>query len=317
MGVDIKIENDEIQISSPGIEKLKSPTDDLDCGNSGTTARLMLGLLAGIDGISARLIGDESLQSRPMGRVTDHLEMVGAKYRFEGTNKTLPVTVEGGELRAADFCVAQSSAQVKSAILLSNINKTNKISISLPDGSRDHTENFLKIFDAKIAINKKNGKEMIEYQGPTKVLPHTYKVPVDPSSAAFFCALTLLMAQGDSTICDIDDNPTRLGFFKVMSRMSDYISKTSGEERGFVEKVTDIKVKSGQIIKSTTIEAHEVPTLVDEIPILAVLAAFAKKESVFKGLSELRVKESDRLAKTFELLEKPAVLAKSLEMTYT
>ena len=129
MGVDIKLKMTKYRLALQA-SKLKSPTDDLDCGNSGTTARLMLGLLAGIDGISARLIGDESLQSRPMGRVTDHLEMVGAKYRFEGTNKTLPVTVEGGELRAADFCVAQSSAQVKSAILLSNINKTNKISIS-------------------------------------------------------------------------------------------------------------------------------------------------------------------------------------------
>ena len=168
MGVGISVKDSEIHVDSPGIDKLISPETDLDCGNSGTTARLMLGLLAGIDGLKARLTGDHSLESRPMARVSDHLELAQAKYIFENEKKTLPITVIGGPLKARDFSVSQSSAQVKSAILLANINQTNKVTISLPAGSRDHTENFLKIFGAQISTNIENGLEKISYEGPTK-----------------------------------------------------------------------------------------------------------------------------------------------------
>ena len=129
-----------------GSSSFKSPSSDLDCGNSGTTSRLLLGLLSGIDGLKARLTGDSSLESRPMARVTDHLEKAGAEFKYDNDKKTLPITIFGKNLNSCDYSVAQSSAQVKSAILLANLNVCEEITIKLPSGSRDHTENFSKTF---------------------------------------------------------------------------------------------------------------------------------------------------------------------------
>ena len=192
LGVKIEINENNIIVDSVGSSSFKSPSSDLDCGNSGTTSRLLLGLLSGIDGLKARLTGDSSLESRPMARVTDHLEKAGAEFKYDNDKKTLPITIFGKNLNSCDYSVAQSSAQVKSAILLANLNTTEEITIKLPSGSRDHTENFLKLFNANINVANNNGTETIKYKGPTAIKAMTYKVPVDPSSASFFAVLGLL-----------------------------------------------------------------------------------------------------------------------------
>lgn len=305
LGVDIqRPDDDSVIIESRGFRKFQRPTRDLDCGNSGTTARLILGILAAQEGLECRLIGDESLSKRPMRRVVDPLRAMGADISGADNGNFLPLSVRGRRLHPASHKVDKASAQVKSAILLGGLFCEGKTAVELPRGGRDHTERVLKEMGAKISVAFRAANEIITIEGPFDVPARDTKIPVDPSSAAFFAVLGILRGKGRISMPDVLDNDTRTGFLQVLQRMSPAVSRGSSTTAGgFVEAVHSIEVDGGKPIKGTVIEESEVPTLVDEIPILAVAAAFAEGPSHFRGLDELRVKESNRLELTAALLK--------------
>jgi 3-phosphoshikimate 1-carboxyvinyltransferase len=295
--------SEEIIVEGQGFRSFKQPTRDLDCGNSGTTARLIMGILAAQKGLNVRLIGDDSLSKRPMKRVVEPLRKMGANISGVDNGNFLPIEIDGSNLRAASHEVDKASAQVKSAILLAGMFSKGSTSVVLPRGGRDHTEKVLREMGAKIRVAHDGPKETIVLDGPFEPKARDTTIPVDPSSAAFFAVLGLLRPAGTIMLPDVLDNATRTGFLKVLARMSPEI-KTLPAQSGslFAEPVLNVEVRGGTALKGTVIEEGEVPTLVDEIPILAVAAAFAQGPSHFKGLDELRVKESDRLHLTATLL---------------
>lgn len=258
----------------------------LDCGNSGTTARLLLGVLAGRPG-PVRLTGDQSLRRRPMRRVTAPLTAMGAV--FPGDPATLPLSIIGGSLRPLEWHSPVASAQIKSAILLAGVTGEVPVTIVEPFPSRDHTERMLAA--AGYRIETAGGAVRFEPTG--ELAPFEITIPGDPSSAAFLVAAALLGRGGSVRIAGVGLNPTRTGFLEVLRRMGarihqDGLSEQSGEPMG------DLVVEPGAL-RATTVVAAEVPSLIDEVPVLACLAARAEGESRFLGLAELRVKESDRL----------------------
>ncbi len=291
-----------IAVVSEGFKAWRQPNVDLDCGNSGTTARLISGILAGQPGLRCRLIGDESLSQRPMKRVVEPLRRMGAKIEGRDGGNFLPLEIEGVALKACSHQVDKSSAQVKSALLLAGLFAPGVTTVSLPAGSRDHTERFLERMGAKLERSYQDDLETVRVEGPFEPLAGEFYIPVDPSSAAFFAVYGLLRSGGAIQIPHVLDNPTRLGFLRILERMSPALDTTSEADRRFVEPVMRIQARGGSVLRAADIVAREVPTLVDEIPILAVAAAFAEGRSRFSGLEELRIKESDRLAKTAELL---------------
>lgn len=335
-----------IDITSRGYAAWRSPDEPLDCGNSGTTARLLAGLLAAQPQLDVVLIGDESLSKRPMRRVTQLLEQMGAKFAARrwakhddlGTEQNrclLPLYIQGQRLKACpNLHFAKASAQVKSSVLLAAMFADGKTSISLPAGSRDHTEQILKTLGAKVdrrEYREVDGSrwEQVSLEGPfqpklTEDLRSGWRVPGDPSSAAFLAAYCALVPGFRLKIEHVLDNPTRGGFVDVLRRMGVSIeavnepSDSSDSAGRFMEPVKSYLCESpraeAQGLRATDIEASELPTLIDEIPILAVVASMAEGVSRFKGLEELRVKESDRLAKTAELLSKAG---KRVEITST
>lgn len=304
LGVKILVKGDDaVEVNSEGFAKFRQPTVPLDCGNSGTTARLILGILAAQKGLTFQLIGDESLSKRPMKRVVTPLRKMGAKISGPDDGNFLPLTVEGQDLKATRHLVDKASAQVKSCLLLAGMFCEGQTSVTLPKGSRDHTERVLQKMGANLSSFVTIDEEHIDLTGPFKTKAMDVSIPVDPSSAAFFAVLGLLLTQGGIAMPDVLDNPTRTGFMKVLGRMSQGVSFSKSASQGFVEPVGLLIVKGGLELTGTDIEEDEVPSLVDEIPILSVAAAFAKGPSLFRGLSELRVKESDRLLLTAALLE--------------
>lgn len=303
LGVSIEVDklSETITILSKGMSSFTSPTSPLDCGNSGTTARLLIGLLSGINGLEVSLIGDESLSKRPMDRVIEPLREMGAYIQTSGSNGFLPLNIKGKTLQPADISIDKASAQVKSAILLAAANTTGNTSVKLPIGSRDHTEKFLSSHGVDCIIEKTQRWEKLSLRGPINLPAIDVSIPVDPSSTAFFAVLCAIHTGTSLTLADTLANETRLGYIHVLNRMGLNITSTPSKS-SFIEAAVDIKLTSCKQIVGTNISQSEVPKLIDELPILAVAAAFAQTNSIFDGLQELRVKESDRLAKTHELL---------------
>ena len=293
-----------IAISSPGMAAFCRHPVQLDCGNSGTSSRLLMGIVASLPQVNATFYGDESLSSRPMGRVLEPLQALGADISYLAKPGYLPVCIRGRRLHPGDLTLDKASAQVKSALLLAGLNIGGMLRLDLPAGSRDHTEKILVGMGASLKTDLGGGREKIVLHGPFAPVPGDYTIPVDPSSAAFFAVLGLLRPRGETLLPHVLDNPSRTGFVKVLERMtgsSGALQRKAGGA-GYVEPVMDIVVQGGCVLHATDIAPAEVPTLVDEIPVLAVAAMFARGRSRFAGLSELKVKESDRLAKTCELL---------------
>lgn len=274
-----------------------SPGQVIDCGNSGTTARLLMGVLAGSPA-RVTLVGDESLSRRPMLRVTGPLETMGARFETAESG-TLPVTVIGsGVLSAVEYASPVASAQVKSAVLLAGLQAHGRTCVSEPSLSRDHTERLLPLFGVPVSCTAENHTACLE--GPaTLASPGEFVVPRDPSSAAFIVAAALLVPGSEVVLPGISLNPTRDGFLRVLARMGAAVEvipwPTSEGER-----VGEVIVSATAQLHATTITAEEVPSLVDEVPILALVASQAEGETVFEGVGELRVKESDRLAAIVE-----------------
>lgn len=258
----------------------------LHCGNSGTTARLLLGMLAGHP-FAARLTGDRSLRRRPMRRVTEPLELMGVGFP-DGAER-LPLTAVGGRLRPITWRLPVASAQVKSALLLAGVTGAVPVTLSEPGPSRDHTERLLSSFGYSVTSTT----DGLRFEPTGTVTPFELAVPGDPSSAAFLAAAAALGRRGLVRIAAISRNPTRIGWLEVMHRMGvavaiEPVADAGGEPTG------DVIAGPGELAP-VEVPAGEAPGLIDEIPILAVLAARARGESRFAGLAELRVKESDRL----------------------
>jgi 3-phosphoshikimate 1-carboxyvinyltransferase len=290
LGVAIPALGDDMRVDGLGLDGLRAPTADLDCGNSGTTARLMSGVLSG-HAFSSRLVGDESLSRRPMGRVAKPLTAMGATFAFESAEQ-LPMVVTGGALRPIAWSNPTSSAQVKSAILFAGLVARVAVSVTEPVRSRDHTERMLSALGVEL---RSCGGEAV-LTPASELSPFQLDVPADPSSAAFLAALAAaggVANAGGLQLTDVALNPTRLGFFRVLRDMGADVSwEIEREECG--EPVGSIVVAPATL-RGVEIQGDQVPAMIDELPLLACLATRAEGETVIRGASELRVKESDRI----------------------
>ena len=263
----------------------RSPEAPVDCGNSGTGARLLMGAAAAFP-IEATFTGDASLSSRPMERVLGPLREMGAST--EGS--TLPVTMKGGGLHGISFVNAKASAQVKSAILLAGLRAEGEVEVIEPAKSRDHSENMLRAFGCDVLVDG----DSIRLGANRSLTAADVAVPGDPSSAAFPLAAALLVPGSELAIRSVMVNPLRTGLFATLREMGAELSETNRRTTGG-EPVADLTVRSSRL-SGVEVPASRAPSMIDEYPILAVAAAFAEGRSVMHGLGELRVKESDRLA---------------------
>jgi 3-phosphoshikimate 1-carboxyvinyltransferase len=271
-----------------GRGSFRRPIEVLDCGNSGTTTRLLLGLLSAHQ-FSATLTGDRSLRRRPMRRVTAPLSTMGARF-IERNGDGLPLTVEGARLQPLSYEMPVSSAQIKSAILLAGVAGEVPVSVHEPHGrSRDHTERLLRSFGYRVA----EGEGWIRFSPDGRIEPFDIQVPGDPSSAAFLVGAAMLAEGGELQISGVAVNPTRIGFLEVLRRMDGHVG-IENTTTHFGEPVGDLLVRPGAL-RATEVAAGEIPGLIDEIPLLAVLASRADGITAFRQVGELRVKESDRL----------------------
>lgn len=265
----------------------------IDCGNSGTTARLLMGVLAGL-GIDATLVGDASLSRRPMNRVMNPLRKLGAC--FESDDGHLPVRiVPSGALHAASIVSEQASAQVKSAVLLAGMQAQGTTCVTEPSKSRDHTERLLPAFGVDVTVDGLTAC----VEGPASLHAHDMSIPGDPSSAAFIAVAATLCPGSDVVMEDVALNPTRGGAFEVLRRMGARLDYQDERMEG-CEPVGNVHVTYVPALTATRVTPDEIPTLIDEIPILAVAAACAQGETVFESCGELRVKECDRMTAIIE-----------------
>jgi 3-phosphoshikimate 1-carboxyvinyltransferase len=271
-----------------GRGSFRRPIEILNCGNSGTTTRLLLGLLSAHQ-FSATLTGDRSLRRRPMRRVTAPLSTMGARF-IERNGDGLPLTVEGARLQPLSYDMPVSSAQIKSAILFAGVAGEVPVSVREPHGrSRDHTERLLRAFGYRVA--EIDG--WIRFSPEGRIEPFDIQVPGDPSSAAFLVGAAILAERGELRISGVGINPTRIGFLEVLRRMGGLVGIENTTTR-FGEPVGDLLVRPAAL-RATDVAAGEIPGLIDEIPLLAVLASRAEGVTAFRHVGELRVKESDRL----------------------
>jgi 3-phosphoshikimate 1-carboxyvinyltransferase len=278
----------EVVVHGWGADGPVEPIGAIDCGNSGTTIRLLLGVLAGW-GIHAVLTGDESLCQRPMRRVTAPLAELGARVET-AENGCAPVGIRGGELLATSFELPIASAQVKSALLLAGTRASGVTKVCEPAPSRDHTERMLPGFGIEVV---REGL-CASVSGPVIAQATDIAVPADPSSAAFLVGAALLVPGSDVTLPAVSLNPTRIGFLRVLARMGANLDITAGPDV-CGEPTGDVRVRYTASLTGTTITAEEVPSLIDEVPLLAIVATAAVGTTEFQGVGELRVKESDRL----------------------
>jgi 3-phosphoshikimate 1-carboxyvinyltransferase len=289
LGAEVPPLGDAIAVRGRGLRGLRAPASDLDCGNSGTTTRLMAGIVAGHP-FAARFVGDASLSRRPMRRVAKPLGAMGAAVRFDRDDGRLPMTVHGGALRPLRWTSETASAQVKSAILLAGLVGGVEVTVEEPALSRDHTERLLAALGVPLA---RDGAAVT--LTPVESLPAAdIAVPGDPSSAAFFAALGALAASGSLTIADVCLNDSRTGFLRALKAMGARVETGATAER-LGEPVGSITVHASSL-RGLELDPAEVPSMIDEIPMLACLGARAEGTTIVTGAEELRVKESDRIA---------------------
>ncbi len=277
-----------VAINARGVDALHEPHTVVECGNSGTSMRLLLGLLAGRPFFSV-LTGDDSLNRRPMARVTEPLRRMGAQIDGRDGAQFAPLSVRGGGLQGARLELHVASAQVKSALVLAGLQAEGVTEIVEPAASRDHTERMLAAFGAP--VQAAGTTVHVERGAPSSF---ELDVPGDPSSAAFFVVAACITPGSDIVLEEVALNPNRIRYIDVLTRMGADIDVTATGERAG-EPVGDIRVRSSELT-GTVVAGDEVPAVQDEIPVLAVAAAFADGISEFRDAAELRVKESDRIA---------------------
>jgi 3-phosphoshikimate 1-carboxyvinyltransferase len=304
LGVDIPIDQADVIVEGRGLGGLRRPSVDLDCGNSGTTARLMAGIVAG-HAFRSRFVGDASLSRRPMGRVARPLQEMGATVEV-ASGGGLPMIVRGAPLRAVSWTSPNASAQVKSAVLLAATVGGVAATVAEPAPSRDHTERMLRSMGAKVVAEDNR----VTVEPTPRLCPLDSTIPGDPSSVAYFVAYAVL-SRSTRVVCpDVCLNDRRTGFFRVLHAMGaevtwDVDRIVGGEEVGTI-------TASASRVSGMAIPESEVSSTIDELPLLACVAAHAEGETVISGAAELRVKESDRLAAVIENLR---VLGAQVEPT--
>ncbi len=284
----------------------RAPAAALACENSGTTTRLLAGVAAA-QPFATRFVGDASLSRRPMARVAEPLRRMGAAVTFDGADPRLPMTVAGGELADLDWTSETASAQVKSAILLAGLLAGAKVVVREPHQSRDHTERMLAARGVGVYVHE--GAVLLP--AGQRIAPLDTTVPGDPSSAAFFAAFAALADEGTVTLPGVCLNPTRVGFLDVLARMGATIEFEDAHHEGG-ERVGTIVARSGAPLRGAEVGATEVPSMIDELPLLACVAACADGETTVRGAAELRVKESDRITSVVENLRTLGVDADEL-----
>ncbi len=292
LGVNVEEKGRELLIEGrKGV--FKEPADILDAGNSGTTARLTIGLLSTQPFFSV-ITGDESLRNRPMLRVVKPLREMGATIDGREGGNRLPVAIRGGNLKGISFFNKKSSAQVKSSLMIAGLFAEGITEITEPFMSRDHTERMLKYMGVEVVQMETEKGHIIKVRGGQIPNGEEIYCPADPSSSAFFAGLATLLEGSEILLKDVLVNPTRDGFFRILKRMGGKIEYINVREISG-ETVADILVKSADKLEPVTIKGDILPSLIDEIPILAIVMAFADGVSCVRQAEELRVKESDRI----------------------
>ena len=290
MGVRIEEDRKKLIIYGSGLNSLKEPKDTIYLGNSGTSARLLVGLLSS-QKFKSVLTGDDSLSKRPMKRISDPLGKMNAKIIT--TNGSLPITIIGNELNAIKIDLQIPSAQIKSGLLLASLNTRGETKITEHKVTRNHTEIMLESFGANIETNKVGNKKTIKIIGGKELTSQNIDVPNDLSSSAFFIVSALINSNSKIILKNINNNPTRNGLILALKKMGAKLLLFN-QRLNNNENICDIEVESSEL-NGCELGPEFADLMIDEFPILAVAAAFAKSPSIFRGLKELRVKESDRL----------------------
>jgi 3-phosphoshikimate 1-carboxyvinyltransferase len=292
MGANVVKDGDVWKVTGVGSARLHAPAHELDMGNSGTSARLLIGLMAG-HSFSARVTGDASLRKRPMGRIITPLSLMGAD--FDSTDGKLPLTVTGAAApNPIDYELPVASAQVKSAILLAALGTDGVTTVIERTPTRDHTENMLRGFGATLTVENTGSADIISITGRPRLIAQNIVVPADPSSAAFPLVAALLCPGSRVTLRNVGLNPRRAGLIGTLIEMGADIQFENKREEGG-EPVADLIV-SGSGLKGIDVPPERAPSMIDEYPVLSAAAACASGTTRMRGLGELRVKESDRLA---------------------
>ena len=299
MGVDISIDNRNVIVNGVGLTGLEKPKDVLDVGNSGTTIRLLSGILAGND-FESILIGDESIAKRPMKRVTDPLREMGCRIEGKDDANYTPIKIYGGNLNGIDYKMPVSSAQVKSALILASLYANNSSIIREKSRSRNHTEIMLNSFGADIKVNNLdiNVNPIKELYSPEEI-----NVVGDISSAAFIIAGATIVPKSEVIIKNVGLNETRTGILEVLSNMNGNF-EIMNKRVSNGEFVGDLVVRYSDNLIGTTIDSDLIPRLIDEIPIIAIMATQAEGQTIIKDAKELKVKESNRIKAMVDNLKK-------------
>jgi 3-phosphoshikimate 1-carboxyvinyltransferase len=300
MGATIKREDGGTwSIHGVGVGGLLQPETTLDMGNSGTSTRLLMGLVASHP-ITATFVGDASLSERPMGRVIEPLSLTGAAFEAS-PGGTLPLMLRGTcPAVPIEYRLPVASAQVKSAVLLAGLNTAGITRVIEPVPTRDHTERMLAGFGARLEVEEQGGERIISLHGEAELAPQVIEVPGDPSSAAFFVVAALLVPGSDLVIDNVGLNPTRAALFDVLRDMGGRIDELDRRDVGG-EPVADLRVRHSALT-GIEVDPQVAPSMIDEFPVLFVAAALASGTTTTSGLEELRVKESDRLTAMAEAL---------------
>jgi len=277
-----------------GVAGFREPRAVLDFGNSGTGCRLIMGAIAGCP-VTATLDGDASLRKRPMRRILDPIERMGARPLRVTDGDRLPITLEGArDPMPIVYQTPVASAQIKSAVLLAGLAAPGETTVIESEASRDHTERLLAHFGADVSVEADGSGRRIRLRGQPELCPAPVKVPADPSSAAFPMVAALIVAGSDIVLADVMTNPLRTGLITTLREMGADIAPLDRRTDGG-EEVADFRVRSSAL-RGVEVPASRAPSMIDEYPVLAVAASFAEGTTVMRGLGELRVKESDRLA---------------------
>jgi 3-phosphoshikimate 1-carboxyvinyltransferase len=308
LGVSIAEDGDRITVHGVGLRGLQEPNEPIDCRNAGTLLRLIAGILAGQRGTFV-LTGDESLRSRPMERIAVPLRAMGAEVETEDGRP--PVTVVGGELRPIRYELPVASAQVKSAVLLAGLYADGPTTVVEAAPTRDHTERLL----AAAGVRVETGPHTATVWPATRLRPLSLEIPGDFSSAAPFIAAATLLSGSELRLVGVNVNPTRTGFLNVLERMGARISLFNRRAIGG-EPAADLEVRHADLV-ATTIGPGEVPLLIDELPLFALVAAVARGESVVRGAVELRAKETDRIETVVAALRPLGVRIRGTEDGFT
>ncbi|MFH1354771.1 MAG: 3-phosphoshikimate 1-carboxyvinyltransferase [Candidatus Omnitrophota bacterium] len=306
LGVRINKEADTVIVFGRGLKGMEKPRGPIFAGESGTTFRLMLGVLAGQD-FQSRLIAGTALSSRPMLRVTRPLRLMGAKIKARREKRAgrleefPPVTISAGRLKGITYKLPVASAQVKSAILLAGLYASGKTVVIESVPTRDHTERMLQLFGVSLSFNK---KRIYLKRSKPLLSPKSINIPGDISSAGFFIVLAAILSDSKIVIRNVSLNPSRLGLIKVLQRMGADIRVTLDKNKASqFEPSGSISVKSS-LLKGISVKKEEIPSLIDELPILMVAACCATGVTVLEGVGELRVKETDRIRSMYLNLRK-------------